>query len=90
MNEKLPQTKSFAPPAQRGIHELIDEIESLIADVQERVHIVKNRLAEFDSLQSQFYNGRIYDPRPEKPITRPPELRAETAKRLDLPTSTNG
>ena len=50
--------KSFAPPQQRGIHELIDQAiedhESLGRDLE----IIKKRLAEFDRLQGDFYNGR--------------------------------
>jgi len=53
----LPPVKSFAPPASRGIHELIEEIEELVAQTDERVQAVKKRLSEFDVLQRRFYNG---------------------------------
>jgi hypothetical protein len=56
--EKLPAAKSFAPPTQRGIHELISDIDDLVATLQERVDNVKKRLSEFDRLQSSFYNGQ--------------------------------
>ena len=51
------RNKSYAPPEHRGIHELISEIEELIATLDDKVQIVKRRLAEFDSLQTRFYGG---------------------------------
>ena len=51
------RNKSYAPPERRGIHELISEIEEMIGVLDDKVQIVKRRLAEFDSLQSSFYSG---------------------------------
>ena len=49
--------KSFAPPENRGIHELIDETIALVTQVDLKLEMIKRRLAEFDSLQRQFYLG---------------------------------
>jgi hypothetical protein len=54
---KLPKAKSFAPPQQQGLHDLISEIDDLVNDLRERVTVVKQRLVEFDRLQTNFYNG---------------------------------
>jgi hypothetical protein len=56
--EKLPQTKSFAPPPQRGIHELIREVREDAAAVLRKLEIIEQRLVEFDRAQAAFYNGR--------------------------------
>jgi hypothetical protein len=54
---KLPKAKSFAPPQQQGVHELIAEIDDMVSILQNRVTTLKQRLAEFDRLQTNFYNG---------------------------------
>ena len=56
--ERMPKGKSFAPPDQRGIHELIDEVESAVDLVMELIKNIKRRLNEFDRLQASFYNGQ--------------------------------
>jgi hypothetical protein len=56
--QMLPAAKSFAPPEQRGIHELIEELVELVDLTQTKLHIIRRRLDEFNILQSQFYNGR--------------------------------
>lgn len=55
---KMPEAKSFAPPTQRGIHELIAEVEEALELVNQRVDNIKRRLAEFDRLQASFYQGQ--------------------------------
>lgn len=54
---KMPPAKSFAPVTQRGIHELIDELEGVIELALSHLKVVKQRMAEFDRLQAGFYNG---------------------------------
>ena len=54
----LPQSKSFAPPTERGIHELLEEVQEAVQLASDRLQGIKKRLAEFDRLQSSFYNGR--------------------------------
>jgi hypothetical protein len=50
--------KSFAPPEQRGIHALIEEVEELVELTQARLKTIKARLSQFDDLQRKFYNGQ--------------------------------
>lgn len=52
------QNKNFAPPKQRGIHDLVNEIEQLAATLEARIAAIQQRLTEFDEAHSRFYNGR--------------------------------
>ncbi len=54
---KMPAARSFAPPAGRGIHELIEELESTLHLAQSHLEVIKERMAQFDRLQTGFYNG---------------------------------
>jgi len=57
VEKEIRSDKSFAPPENRGIHELIDETIALVTQVDLKLEMIKRRLAEFDSLQRQFYLG---------------------------------
>jgi flagellar motor switch protein FliM len=57
MKPKLPSVKSFAPPDQRSVRELVEEIEDALGLVEARVKSLKVRLDEFYRLQNEFYVG---------------------------------
>ena len=50
--------RSFAPPDQRGIHELVNETMEKFVEGLRLLETIERRLAEFDRLQANFYNGR--------------------------------
>jgi hypothetical protein len=52
------QPKSFAPPGQRGIHELVEELSQALSLAQSQLGIIRDRLSEFDRLQGSFYKGQ--------------------------------
>jgi len=54
---KMPPAKSFAPPTQRGILELAEELENAIFEAAKVAKVIRDRLSEFDRLQAHFYNG---------------------------------
>jgi hypothetical protein len=54
----LPPAKSFAPPEERGIHELVEELSEVLSLAQSQLGIIRDRLAKFDKLQGNFYKGQ--------------------------------
>jgi hypothetical protein len=49
--------KNFAPPEHRSVVELIGELEDTLTDAAHRLENIKKRLALFNQLQSDFFNG---------------------------------
>jgi hypothetical protein len=58
LGRMLPKPKSFAPPTERGIHELMAEAIAAIDLARRAVEVAKERLEHFDRLQANFYNGQ--------------------------------
>jgi len=57
VEKAITQGKTLAQPESRGVHDDIRDIETDMAAAQEKLLRLKQRLAKFDALQKQFYNG---------------------------------
>lgn len=54
----MPQAKSFAPPKDRGLHELLEELKATLELAEAQLTHIRNRNTELDRLLNIFYNGR--------------------------------
>jgi hypothetical protein len=58
LEQALAPVKSFAPPTERGIRELVSEVIQKNDDLHRLLKIIDERLAHFDRMSANFYNGR--------------------------------